>query len=195
MEENMARTETSQRRDVVTRIRRQHDTIRALFDDVENAPPSRRADSFRPLVRLLAVHETAEEMVVYPSLLLVGSDARAAVRARRDEEDAAKKAQADLEGVDPSSREFLGRLRTFREMVEAHAAAEEREILPLLDEHRAAPELRLMDAWFVIAEAIAPTHAHRFAPESATGNLLLGPAVALVDRVRDLFAPRHARDA
>jgi hemerythrin superfamily protein len=189
----MATTNSSARRDVVTRIRRQHDTIRRLFDDVEKAPPARRADTLRPLVRLLAVHETAEEMVVYPSLLFAGSEARVAVRARRGEEDEAKKALADVEGVDAGSREFLGQLRVFRNMVEAHADAEEREILPLLDEHRTGAELRLMDPWFVMAEGIAPTHAHRFSPESATGNLLLGPAVALVDRVRDIFASSSRR--
>ena len=184
----MAATNSSTRRDVVTRVRRQHDTIRRLFDDVEAALPARRAEAFQPLVRLLAVHETAEEMVVYPALLLAGSEARAVVRARRIEEDQAKKQLAELEGLDASSRPFLAQLRAFRVVVEAHAEVEEAEVLPLLDEHRAAHELRLMDLWFVTAETMAPTHAHRFAPESATGNLLLGPAVALVDRVRDLLA-------
>jgi hemerythrin superfamily protein len=184
----MAATNLSTRRDVVTRVRRQHDTMRRLFDDVEAATPARRAEAFQPLVRLLAVHETAEEMVVYPALLLAGSEARAVVRARRLEEDQAKKDLAELEGLDAGSRQFLTQLRAFRAEVEAHAEAEEHEVLPLLDEHRAAHELRLMDLWFVTAEMVAPTHAHRFAPESATGNLLLGPAVALVDRVRDLLA-------
>ena len=190
----MAATNSSTRRDVVTRVRRQHDTIRRLFDDVEAALPAQRAEAFQPLVRLLAVHETAEEMVVYPALLLAGSEARAVVRARRIEEDEAKKQLAELEGLDAGSRQFLAQLRAFRMEVEAHADAEEAEVLPLLDEHRAAHELRLMDLWFVAAETVAPTHAHRFAPESATGNLLLGPAVALVDRVRDLLAtPPTAR--
>ena len=184
----MAATNSSTRRDVVTRVRRQHDTIRRLFDDVEAASPAQRGEAFRPLVRLLAVHETAEEMVVYPALLLAGSEARAVVRARRVEEDQAKKQLAELEGLDAGSRQFLAQVRAFRVEVEAHAEAEEAEILPLLDEHRAAHELRLMDLWFVTAETVAPTHAHRFAPESATGNLLLGPAVALVDRVRDMLA-------
>jgi hemerythrin superfamily protein len=184
----MAAENWSTRRDVVTRVRRQHDTIRRLFDDVEAALPARRAEAFQPLVRLLAVHETAEEMVVYPALLLAGSKARDVVRARRIEEDQAKKDLAELEGLDAGSRQFLAQLRAFRLTVEAHAEAEEDEVLPLLDEHRAAHELRLMDLWFVAAETVAPTHAHRFAPESATGNLLLGPAVALVDRVRDILA-------
>ena len=38
---------------------------------------------------------------------------------------------------------------------------------------------------FQLAEAMAPTHAHRMAPESAIGNLLVGPFVSMVDRVRD----------
>ena len=189
----MADTSTSTRRDVVTRVRRQHDTIRRLFDDVAAAPPAGRAAAFQPLVRLLAVHETAEEMVLYPSLLWAGAEARAAVAARKREEDQAKKELAALEGLDAGSREFLTRLREFRATVEAHADAEEVEILPLLDQHRAPHELRAMDLAFVAAETIAPTHAHRFAPESATGNLLLGPGVALVDRVRDLLAKPAGR--
>ena len=64
----------------------------------------------------------------------------------------------------PVSREFLAQLRAFRGAVEAHA--EEAEVLP---------------------------HAHRFAPESATGNPLLGPGVALVDRVRDILATTSPR--
>jgi hypothetical protein len=42
-----------------------------------------------------------------------------------------------------------------------------------------------------VAEAMAPTHPHKMAPESAAGNLLVGPFVAMVDRVRD--ALRDAR--
>jgi hemerythrin superfamily protein len=189
----MAVTQSSTRRDVVTRVRHQHDTIRRLFDDVAKAPAADRARSFQPLVRLLAVHETAEEMVVYPALFGAGSAARAAVRARRAEEDRAKKHLADLEGLDPRSQDFMVRLATFREEVEAHAAAEEADILPRLDDHRAAHELRMMDGAFAMAQMVAPTHAHRFAPESALGNLLLGPAVALVDRVRDSVAAMSSR--
>lgn len=37
------------------------------------------------------------------------------------------------------------------------------------------------------ADAIAPTHPHESAPESATGNLLVGPFVAIVDRARDFI--------
>src|SRR5688500_7205957 len=118
------------RRDVVTHVLAQHENIRELFADVEDASPDRRADAFQPLVSLLAGHETAEEMVVYPALAFAGADAVAVIRARKAEEDQAKKALARLEGMDASSRSFLTSLRAFRDEVLDHAAAEEREVLP-----------------------------------------------------------------
>ena len=91
---------------------------------------------------MLAVHETAEEMVIYPALLLAGSQARAVSRARKGEEDQAKKTLAMLEGTDASTDEFLVALAEFRATVEDHADAEEREVLPLLDQHRARTSCR-----------------------------------------------------
>ena len=183
----------STRADVVRRVREQHDDIRRLFDDVATVAPSRRAAEFEPLVRLLAVHETAEEMVVYPAVVGAGPEALAAVRARRAEERGAKIALADLEGMDPSTRSFADAFEVFRAEVEAHAAAEEQEVLPLLEEFRSAGQLEALDRFFVAAEAIAPTHAHRFAPVGAIGNLVLGPFVSVVDRTRDLLCRSRSR--
>jgi hypothetical protein len=58
--------DTKQEIYATTFIGRQHDQIRELFDAVASAAPEERAEAFTPLVRLLAVHETAEEMVIYP---------------------------------------------------------------------------------------------------------------------------------
>ncbi|NUP65917.1 MAG: hemerythrin domain-containing protein, partial [Nonomuraea sp.] len=52
--------------DVVDLLVRQHEEIRSLFTEVENAAPEDKAEAFRRLVRLLAVHETAEEEIVHP---------------------------------------------------------------------------------------------------------------------------------
>ena len=52
--------------DVVALLMRQHGDIRNLFDEVEAGSGEERRDAFRRLVRLLAVHETAEEEVVHP---------------------------------------------------------------------------------------------------------------------------------
>lgn len=176
---------------VVTMIRQQHDTIRDLMRQVEEAPPEERGEKFEPLVRLLAVHETAEEEVVYPAVRGENNQATNIVEARKDEEDKAKKVLSALERQDPASEEFAAGFAKLRRDVEAHAKKEEAEVLPLLSRGDAR-RLEAMGKAFAVAEAMAPTHAHRLAPESATGNMLVGPFVAMVDRVRD--AIRDARE-
>lgn len=167
-----------------TFIRRQHDQIRELFDAVEQAEPDARKEAFEPLVRLLAVHETAEELVIYP-MARRGEAGAEIVEQRKAEEDDAKKTLVDLERLDPASAEFSAALAAFRADVLEHAEAEELEVFPLLTEIADADELKAMTTLLETAEAMAPTHPHKTAPESAVGNLLVGPFVAMVDRVRD----------
>ena len=53
--------------DVVAFLRDQHNLIKDLFEEVLHASePKARETAFVELRQLLAVHETAEEMVVHP---------------------------------------------------------------------------------------------------------------------------------
>ena len=174
--------------DVVAILLQQHQWIRNMVGSVSSAQPSARAEAFEPLVRLLAVHETGEEMVVYPALRRHGGDeGNRIATARIKEEDEAKKVLSHLEKMDKSTVEFLTAFTTFSHSVEEHASAEEREVFPLLARTIDAEELRGLGMQLQVAESLAPTHAHKRAPESALGNMLVGPFVAMVDRVRDFF--------
>jgi len=177
-------------KDVVGRVRAQHDKIRRLFKAAAE-PGEDAAEAFRELVRLLAVHETAEEIVIYPTLTTLGAEARAAAHARKVEERRCKIALAELEGTPRNSAEFESALEALRADVEAHATAEEREILPILEDRCSTPQLQAMDRLFVGAQLVAPTHAHRLAPVGAVGNLVVGPMVGMVDRLRDLTTNRR----
>lgn len=179
--------------DVVALIREQHELIRELFSIVRESAPAARGEAFEPLVRLLAVHETAEEEVVYPDVTLQGDAAQRAVKERMAEEDAAKRTLAELESLDAASAAFSQQLAMFEHDVLEHASREEAEILPLLEQHDRRRRETMGHA-FTLAESMAPTHAHRAAPEGAIGNLLVGPFVAMVDRVRDAIRDaRHDR--
>lgn len=176
-------------RDAVEVVLDQHQHARELLARLEGAAEQDRQGIFDQLVRLLAVHETAEEEVVYPALRRIpGGDAIAHARTR--EEDAAKKALSHLERIGTRSDEFGPRLDEFRRMVLAHAQREEEEALPLLRDNVEPEQLRQMGASFLLAEAMAPTHPHPHSPESALGNLLTGPFLAMVDRVRDAIRRR-----
>jgi hemerythrin superfamily protein len=180
----------SQNKDVVSRIRAQHDKVRRLFEEAAE-PGDEAADAFRALVRLLAVHETAEEIVVYPTLNSLGREARAAAHARKVEERRCKIELAELEGTARNSAEFANRLESLRVAVETHAAAEEGEVLPILEDRCSAGRLQAIDRLFVGAQLVAPTHAHRLAPVGAVGNLAVGPMVGMFDRFRDATTNRH----
>ena len=170
--------------DVITLLQGQHQEIRRLFTELETAEGDRRQQLFRDLVRLLAVHETAEEEVVHPEIRDLDPAAEAVVDARLGEEHRAKELLTTLQSMGPEADGFDTLLVQLREDVLAHADHEEREEFPFLRAHRTPERLRAMAATVRLAEAVAPTRPHP-GVESATANLLLGPPAAIMDRARD----------
>lgn len=169
--------------DVIALLHRQHDEIRQLFTALETAEGHRRRDLFRDLVRMLAVHETAEEEVVHPEVRSLHGGGQV-VEARVGEEHRAKRLLVTLTEMGPEAEGFDTLLVQLREDVLAHAEHEEREEFPLLRAAHGPDRLRAMAATVRVAEAIAPTRPHP-GVESATANLLLGPPNAIMDRARD----------
>lgn len=171
--------------DLITAIQRDHAEIRSLFAEVESAPAGEaKRDAFQRLVRKLAVHETAEEEVVHP-LARLPEDGEAVVEERLREEDEAKRALSELEQLGVDAPDFGARLEQFRQAVLRHAESEEREEHPRLASSQSQERLIDLADTFRTAESMAPTRPHPHGPESAVGNIVLGPFVAIADRVRD----------
>jgi hemerythrin superfamily protein len=189
---SVGNAQQSQSRDVVDLLLSQHEEVRSLFGQIQGAAGTAKKGSFDRLVNLLAVHETAEEIVVYPVVRKTGPDGERLADARTAEEDKAKDALSELEKLEATSAEFDTKLQAFQQMVETHAGNEEREILPLLRQSQSPEELTRMAEAVEAAEKMAPTHPHPHGPESAVGNLVVGPFVAIVDKVRDALRS-HAR--
>ena len=179
---------TSTDRDDVTRLlQSQHDEVTALFRRLDQ-PITSIGDLFCELRRLLAVHETAEEVLVYPALRHAGGDGDRIADERIVEEDRAKADIPGLEGRDPGSPEFRKGIDELRNAVTAHAEAEEREVFPMIRAHYGPDDLARMATAVRTAEAAAPTHPHPHAPSSATGHVVTGPFLAIADRVRDALS-------
>ena len=96
--------------DVVSLLMRQHGDIRNLFDEVEATTGDERRDAFRRLVRLLAVHETAEEEVVHPFVRRAVPGGEQVVEDRLTEEREAKETLAALDEMDTDDPKFLPQL-------------------------------------------------------------------------------------
>ncbi|MFJ4539859.1 hemerythrin domain-containing protein [Streptomyces tibetensis] len=186
--------ETGENDDVVTLLMQQHNHIRDLFAEVENAAPDDRAETFRRLVRLLAVHETAEEEVVHPAARRLFPDGAQVVDDRLEEERAAKEKLSRLDDMNPEDAGFMPALRELRADVLQHAASEEQYEFPRVRENADGQQLARMATAVRAAEAMAPTRPHP-GVETAAENIAVGPMAALVDRTRDAVRKAMGKDS
>lgn len=171
--------------DVVKFLKGQHNLIKDMFEEVFSASePKAREKAFVELRQLLAVHETAEEMVVHPRARHEIADGDKIVDARLHEEHEAKQQLSKLEGMDIDSDEFIDELTKFRDAVIDHAEHEENEEFNQLQRKLDADDLGRMAKAVQAAEAIAPTRPHP-GVESAKANFAVGPFASMLDRARD----------
>ncbi|MCV7217693.1 hemerythrin domain-containing protein [Mycobacterium crocinum] len=174
--------------DVVDFLKDQHNLIKDMFDEVLHASdPKAREKAFVDLRQLLAVHETAEEMVVHPRARMEVTDGDSIVDARLKEEHEAKEQLSALEKMDIDSKEFLDELAKFRDAVIEHAEHEENEEFNQLQSELDAPDLERMVGAVRAAQAIAPTRPHP-GVESAKLNFAVGPFASMLDRARDVIS-------
>jgi hypothetical protein len=175
--------------DMIAILLEQHQRIRELFAHVKGAEGKRRQQAFDELRALLAVHETAEEMVLRP---ISSKDAGTEVTdARNEEEREAARDLTVLEMMDVSSAEFDRMFADFERAVLDHASREEQEEFPLVRAREDQNTLLALGRTLRAAERIAPTHPHPSTAGSPVAQWAVGPFASLVDRSLD--ALKNAR--
>lgn len=184
--EDRARAAKLPEGDVVRVLLEQHARIRDLFADVRSAEGEHRTQAFDELRALLAVHETAEEMVLRPATAKVGG--KEVADARNHEESEANKVLATLEKLDTDSAEFAELLADFEKDVDEHAEAEESDEFSLILEQCDEEERQRLGTQVLAVEKIAPTHPHPSTAGSPAAQWAVGPFASIVDRTRDALA-------
>jgi len=170
--------------DVIDVLLAQHAEIERLFEQIIDAEGETRRHLFEELVRLLSVHETAEEELVHPLSRGEMPSGDEVIDARLAEEREAKQMLVDLCERGTDDPEFPIRFGALREAVLTHAKREERYEFPYLHA-RVAPKTRArLASALVAAQKVAPTRPHP-GLESATANVLVGAPLAIADRIRD----------
>jgi hypothetical protein len=178
--------------DVISVLKAQHAEIRWAFIRAAMPGPEQPA-SFRRLVRLLAVHEAAEEAHVHPTVRHISSAAQAAA-ARLEEERRAKRLLVMLNRTGPDGEGYLRTLRALRRAVLIHAAREERSEFPALAT-LSRPRRWVLGQEVRLARYLAPTRPHPHV-NGMLANRIAVPVFGPVDRCRDLadrWLPRNRR--
>lgn len=176
--------------DVVRILLEQHARIRDLFAEVKGAQGEQKSQTFNELRALLAVHETAEEMILRPTAKKTAGEAEA--EARNHEEEEATKVLAELEKMDLGSAEFDAKFAAFERSVIDHAEHEEQQEFPAVRQGCGEDHLKGMGSRLQRAEKMAPTHPHPTAAGSPAAQWMTGPFASLVDRVKDAITTGSA---
>ena len=169
--------------DVIRFLLNQHAQIRDLFDEVESSHGEQRHDAFEELRALLAMHETAEEMILRPVTQKIAPDGVA--DARNAEEQEANEVLKKLESADLESPDFDQQFAELKKSVDEHAESEEHEEFPVVLETCDLDQRQRMGRRMQAVEQVAPTRPHPSTAGSPAKQWTVGPFAALIDKARD----------
>ncbi len=164
---------------------------RSLIGDLEQVramrPAKARRAAFEKVAARLAAHEAAEVVALHPVLIQLPGGRELRDEAADEERQAAHEVQRILRKMfwRPGAYSVGSRLTALQESLSRHAEFEEREILPLLASCESEHKRQMIGAWIENAEALAPTRPHPRMPRRPGVLMVLGPGVAIADKLRD----------
>lgn len=124
--------------DALALLKSDHDTVRQLFRDFEEAQQqddtSRMGDLSQEIFTELELHTTIEEQVFYPSARKLAEGVEDLVKEGLEEHHVVDVLIEEIKGLDPSDDAFVPKMTVLIENVEHHAEEEEEELFPKLRE-------------------------------------------------------------
>jgi hemerythrin superfamily protein len=182
--------------DAVTLLKDDHQVVEGLFGRYESlgrGTDAEKKDIVQTIIRELSIHAAIEEQVLYPGVRDALSDGDSLADEALEEHKEAKEVLSDLDRMDPSDQSFDAKVRNLIADVRHHVDEEEKEMFPKLQSALSPAKLEEMGQSMQRAKDAAPTRPHPRAPDTPPGNLVAGPAAAVVDRVRDGLTGRTER--
>lgn len=124
--------------DALELLKSDHDTVRKLFKEFEEAQESEDSRRMSTLAQTIAheleVHTAIEEEVFYPEAERVGGEAEELVKEGVEEHHVVDMLIAEIRDLEPSDETFVPKMTVLIENVEHHAEEEESELFPKLRE-------------------------------------------------------------
>jgi hemerythrin superfamily protein len=179
--------------DLVSVITRDHREVELIMAELQlgEGTPEHRRDLADHLTAELVRHSVAEEMYLYPAARRALPDGDKLADHEIGEHAEVERILKELEGVeatDPRFDDLVGRVLA---EVRHHLHEEEQQVLARLQDACGAEELQELGRMVVRAKDSAPTRPHPSAPDKPPANLILGPGVGMIDRLRDALSGRN----
>jgi hemerythrin superfamily protein len=179
--------------DLVSVLTKDHREVELILAELQlgEGTPQHRRDLADHLTAELVRHSVAEEMYVYPAArkaLADGNDVADREIAEHAEVERLLKELEGLDATDPQFDELIGKVIA---EVRHHVQEEEKQLLPRLQDACSTAELLELGRLVVRAKDSAPTRPHPSVPDRPPANLILGPGVGMIDRLRDALSGRN----
>ncbi|MGW4943469.1 hemerythrin domain-containing protein [Actinoplanes sp. NPDC004185] len=175
---------------VVDLINREHRELLTLCEELtgDGTDPARRRTVAQVISAGLSRHLSAEEQYLYPAIRSTVPDGYALVDREIAEDRALLEALRLLEAADDEGRP--DRAADVCRRLTRHADAAAGELLPMLLQMAPVEDLIRLGNRVELAEEAAPTRPHPGTPATPPWNKVVDPAVAVVDKMRDMMSRR-----
>ena len=174
--------------DAIRLLKDDHKTVEQLFKRFEragdNAYSEKRAVVDR-IVEELSKHAAVEEQLFYPVVRATVPDTDDIALESLEEHHVVKWVLSELETMDPRDERFDAKVTVLIENVRHHVEEEEDEFFPKVRDELGRNALDDLGNAMEAAKNIAPTPPHPRSPDTPPGNLIVGPAAGVVDRIGD----------
>lgn len=175
--------------DAIALLKKDHREVEQLFKRFEKAGENAHKTKgalVASMIEALSRHAAIEEIVFYPAIRREVPKAESAVLEALEEHHVVKWLLSELEGLDPAAERFDAKATVLIESVRHHVKEEEQELFPTVRARIERRRLVELGAELRDAKRRAPTHPHPRSPDEPPGNLLVGSAVAVMDKARDV---------
>jgi hemerythrin-like domain-containing protein len=187
--------------DVFEVLASDHAEVMQLLDALESSPDNssgatkavvsaRKAVAER-LVIDSSAHETAEEQYFWPIVRERLPDGNGLADQAIEQESVAKQMLNELDKLAGSRHEFDALIDTFIPSCRAHIEFEQTRVWPGLRKALSPDEAQELGKKITKAKQRGPTRPHPRTPPTPAVLATLGPAVAVVDKLRDAVAGRR----
>jgi hemerythrin-like domain-containing protein len=185
-------------RNVVDVIGEQHDKLLELCDRLvdEGVDQKRRFKIADVVVATLSRHLSAEEQYLYPAVRAVVPDGDELADRELEEDHALLVTLKHFDATRRDDSTFGALAVDIAAAVRRHVEADDAELFPVLLRMAPVEDLIRVGNRIETAEEAAPTRPHPSTPARPPWNKVVDPAVAVVDKIRDVAGGRttYAKD-
>ncbi|CAN5907056.1 hypothetical protein BH23ACT2_BH23ACT2_15150 [soil metagenome] len=174
--------------DAITLLKNDHKTLEKLFKQFEQAGDRAyvaKRDTVDRIIEELATHAILEEQLFYPVTRATVPEVEDLALESLEEHHVVKWTLAELDDMDPTDERFDAKVTVLIESVRHHVEEEEDDYFPKVRTELGRNALTDLGDAMEAARQVAPTKSHPRSPDTPPGNMVLGTAIGVVDRVTD----------